>query len=73
MPFVSLPFLDVSCALPNGNLQREWMVSPPSKRAAAFDGASFFTVSAPAKYVINASVSFITAVLPVPPAPMMAK
>ena len=70
---VNLPFLEVSCALPNGSLHNACTVSLPRKRAAAFDGASFCTVSEPAKYVIKASVTLRTAVFPVPPGPMSAR
>eukprot|EP00973_Karenia_brevis_P037603 5189271-Karenia_brevis.AAC.1 len=52
------PFFDVSLALPNGSLHKECMVSPPSNRAAAFEGANFCTVSGPAKYVMFANFQY---------------
>ena len=70
---VSRPFFDCRPLLPNGSLQSAWMVSPPSNRAAALEGANFLTVSEPAKKLINASVTLETAVLPVPPGPTMAR
>lgn len=57
---VRRPRFDERRALPNGSLHKAWIVSPPSNRAAAFEGASFFTVSGPAKKVVNASVIFST-------------
>ena len=48
-------------------------MSPPRSRAAALLGANFRTVSGPAKNTVSASEILSAAVLPVPPAPMMAR
>ena len=45
----------------------------PRSLAAALEGANLRTVSGPASIVVNASVSFKIAVLPVPPGPTLAK
>ena len=42
-------------------------------KAAAFEGASFCTVSCPAKNMMRASVTFRTPVFPVPAGPMIAR
>ena len=60
-------------AFPKGSLHKECNVSPCNSLAAALDGASFRTVSGPAKKVVKASMDFKIAVLPVPPAPTIAK
>eukprot|EP00973_Karenia_brevis_P064834 9005947-Karenia_brevis.AAC.1 len=64
--FVRRPFFEDRVALPKGSLQRACIVSPPTRRAAALDGASFRTVSGPVKKFIKASVTFSTAVLSCP-------
>ena len=51
----------------------ECNVSPPSRRAAAFDGANFFTAPGPIKKVVSASVTFNTVVFPDPPGLIIAK
>ena len=67
------PLLEDKHALPKGSLHKECNVSPCNSLAAALDGASFRTVSGPAKKVVKASMDFKIAVLPVPPAPTIAK
>ena len=67
------PLFEDKHALPKGSLHKECNVSPCNSLAAAFDGANFRTVSGPAKKVVKASMDFKIAVLPVPPAPTIAK